>query len=64
MGQVVWLILSIGGPSMHVGNFPNIDTCLTAAKQVAQGGTSKSVSYLAFCVPANTGKQGDPPPPQ
>lgn len=48
---------------MHVGNFPTIDACLAAAKQVTQGGTSKTVTYVALCVPANTGKQGDPLPP-
>jgi len=63
MGPVVWLILSMGGQPMHVGNFPTIDACLAAAKQVTQGGTSKTVTYVALCVPANTGKQGDPLPP-
>ena len=64
MGPVVWLVLSMGGQPMHVGNFPSIDACLTTAKELAQGGTAPHLSYVAVCVPANTGKQGDPPAPQ
>ena len=65
--MVFWLVISlVAGTSMHVGNFPSLQTCQTAAKAVwqYQSNDAPSGGYAAACVQANTGKQGDPPPPQ
>jgi hypothetical protein len=57
---VVWLILSLEtGSMLHVGNFPNMDTCQTAA--TAAWSSAKTVTFT--CVAANTGIEGEPGPP-
>ena len=67
MSQVFWLVLSLSSPAnlLHVGNFPNMETCQTAAKQIWPyvSNSGSTIAYYALCVPANTGKQSDPGPP-
>ena len=67
---VFWLVLLIGGAHtpLHVGNFTNLDTCQKAANEMIRGSgagsSAGSAPYAAFvCVQANTGKAGDPGPP-
>jgi hypothetical protein len=65
--QIIWLILAVVGTTpIHVGNFPDMDTCQAAAmssRGQVTGGRPGSMSYLWMCVQANTGKSNDPPPP-
>ena len=69
---IFWLVILIGAAQapLHVGNFPNLDSCQKAANEMVRGsgagagtavGTSPYVAYV--CVQANTGKAGDPDPP-
>ena len=69
---IFWLVISIGAANapLHVGNFPDLDTCQNAGSEMARGsgagsGTAVGVApYVAYvCVRANTGKAGDPGPP-
>ena len=63
----IWLILAVvGSTPIHVGNFPDLDTCQAAAmssRGQVTGARPGSMSYLWMCVQANTGKPNDPPPP-
>jgi hypothetical protein len=68
---VVWLIFVGLGASnvvtadpLHVGNFPDIKSCIEAIQKV-QVGPNSNITYpgLFMCVPANTGKASDPPAP-
>jgi hypothetical protein len=63
----IWLILAVvGSTPIHVGNFPDMDSCQAAAmssRGQVTGGRPGSMSYLWMCVQANTGKPNDPPPP-
>jgi hypothetical protein len=72
MQAVFWLMLYLpGGHPVHVGNFPDMASCVAAAKasdsvRVAPGsGPSSTAGVLRefICVQANTGKSGDPGPP-
>jgi hypothetical protein len=72
MQAVFWLMLYLpGGHPVHVGNFPDMASCLAAAKtsdsfRVTPGaGPSSTAGVLRdfICVQANTGKSGDPGPP-
>ena len=69
---IFWLVILIGAAQapLHVGNFPNLDSRQKAANEMVRGsgagagtaaGTSPYVAYV--CVQANTGKTGDPEPP-
>jgi hypothetical protein len=59
MGPIFWLVLSLQAGNTHVGNFPSLESCQTAAKAAWS-----QANPLAFtCVQANTGKTGDPSPP-
>jgi hypothetical protein len=63
----IWLILAmVGSAPIHVGNFPDLDSCQAAAmssRGQVTGARPGSMSYLWMCVQANTGKPNDPPPP-
>jgi hypothetical protein len=68
--MIVWLVLAIGVQSnpIHVGNFPDINSCMAAAQSNKSITTGVSANAPRFsvnlvCVQANTGKAGDPPPP-
>ena len=67
MPMQIWLILAVvGSTPIHVGNFPDMDTCQAAAtssRGQVTGARPGSMSYLWMCVQANTGKPNDPPPP-
>jgi hypothetical protein len=65
---VFWLVLftSPAGTPLHVGNFPTLDACQTAAKEIwgyYSNAPRASSGYYAYCIPANTGNPDDPPPP-
>src|SRR6516225_8005851 len=63
----IWLILAVVGTApIHVGNFPDMDTCQAAAmssRGQVTGARPRSMSHLWMCVQANTGKPNDPLPP-
>jgi hypothetical protein len=72
MQAVFWLMLYMpGGHPVHVGNFPDLASCVAAARtsdsvRVTPGAgasTSGGVVRDFICVQANTGKSGDPAPP-
>jgi hypothetical protein len=72
MQAVFWLMLYLpGGHPVHVGNFPDMASCVAAAKASdsvrvtpGSGASSSGVVLRDFiCVQANTGKSGDPGPP-
>jgi hypothetical protein len=57
---VFWLVLSLQAGLMHVGSFPTLEACQTAARTAWS-----SANVVAFtCVQANTGKEGDPAAPR
>ena len=69
---VFWLVLAMNASNypLHVGNFPNLNSCEKAATEMRRGSASglKSGASMApystwACVQANTGKAGDPSPP-
>jgi hypothetical protein len=66
--MVFWLVLILStSATLHVGNFPTLETCTAAARQagtirVNQGGPPLfGVSFV--CVQANTGHSDDPAAP-
>jgi hypothetical protein len=63
----IWLMLAVvGSTPIHVGNFPDMDSCQAAAmssRGQVTGARPGSMSYLWMCVQANTGKPNDPAPP-
>ncbi len=65
--MMVWLMIVLGSTAIHVGNFHDVASCLAAAQASKTtsinetGAAAFSVHYV--CIPANTGKPGDPPPP-
>jgi hypothetical protein len=68
---VFWLVILIGAAHtpLHVGNFPNLDSCQKAANEMVRGSgagpAAGQAPYAAYvCVQANTGKPGDPGPPE
>jgi hypothetical protein len=63
--MIFWLVISIvSGSSLHAGNFPTLQACQAAAKSVwLQASNGAATSYQAACIEADTGKQGDPAPP-
>jgi hypothetical protein len=72
MQAVFWLMLYLpGGHPVHVGNFPDLTSCLAAAESsgsirvTPSTGASPSTGILRdfICVQANTGKPSDPGPP-
>ena len=66
MKAVFWLLLLVeGGAPVHVGNFPDLDTCQQAAnghKVVSRPGIGDPTTFV--CVQAKTGLDSDPRPPQ
>jgi hypothetical protein len=64
----IWLILAVVGTApIHVGNFPDMDTCQAEAmssRGQVTGARPGTMSYLWMCVQANTGKPNDPPLPR
>jgi hypothetical protein len=72
MQAVFWLMLYLpGGHPVHVGNFPDMASCLAAAESsgsirvTPSTGASPNTGVLRdfICVQANTGKPSDPGPP-
>jgi hypothetical protein len=69
MDPVFWLLLWVingngGGYPLHVGNFPDMASCEKAAQEVKKSAPDTPNSFPVFaCVQANTGKSGDPDPP-
>jgi hypothetical protein len=74
MQAIFWLMLYLpGGHPVHVGNFPDMASCLAAANSSesvrvapstgAMGGPSTGVLRDFICVQASTGKPNDPGPP-
>jgi len=65
--MVIWLVLWITLAPIHVGNFPNMQSCMEAARTnesiVTHRRSQNSLSVGLICVQANTGKPNDPPPP-
>jgi hypothetical protein len=67
--MIVWPVISMGlqGNPIHVGNFPDMNSCMAAAqsnKGIATGTTPPPrLNISLVCVQANTGKSGDPQPP-
>ena len=64
---VFWLVLVTApvATPLHVGNFPSMEACESAAyssqqtMRAAQGNTN----FQLVCIQASTGKPGDPGPP-
>jgi hypothetical protein len=65
MSAVFWLLLLIENASpLHVGNFPDIASCLKAGLEhqvVDKPGAGDPTTFV--CVQANTGKGDEPGPP-
>jgi hypothetical protein len=67
--MIFWLVISMGlqGVPIHVGNFPDMNSCMAAAqsnKTITTGATPPPrFTVNAVCVQVNTGKAGDPSPP-
>jgi hypothetical protein len=64
---VFWLVLvtsAIATP-LHVGNFPSLEACQQAAfsSQQTMRDAPGNTNFQLVCVKANTGKAGDPDPP-
>ena len=69
---VFWLVITLNAANypVHVGNFPNLDSCEKAANEMRRGsasglktGPSMSPYSTWVCVQVNTGNAGDPGPP-
>jgi|KBSMisStaDraftv2_1062788.scaffolds.fasta_scaffold132328_2 hypothetical protein len=65
---VFWLVLVTApvATPLHVGNYPSIETCQAAAistRQTVRAG-APNANFQLVCVQANTGKAGDPGPPE
>jgi len=65
MSAIFWLLLVVEtGTPLHVGNFPDLQSCHDAAAShtfIGPPGTGDPAVFI--CVQANTGKTGDPEPP-
>jgi hypothetical protein len=68
--SVVWLMMwiaGVGSAPVHVGNFPDVATCIASAKTSQTTQTNAPAPDIPritwVCVPANTGHPNDPPPP-
>ena len=64
---VFWLVLvtaPIATP-LHVGNFPSIEACESAAysSQQTMRAAPGNTNFQLVCIQASTGKPGDPGPP-
>ena len=64
---VFWLVLvtSPVATPLHVGNFPSLETCQQAAysSQQTLREAPGNTNFQLVCIQANTGKAGDPDPP-
>lgn len=68
--MIFWLVLStsIGSTPLHVGNYPDLESCMTAANTARyvpnpNPGKPGGPTIGFVCVQANTGKPGNPQPP-
>ena len=63
--MIIWLMLYFTGAAVHVGNYPDMNSCVNAANSstTITIPNARSFSATFICVPANTGKKGDPGPP-
>jgi hypothetical protein len=62
-----WLLIMTTGTAVHVGNFPDMASCMAAAR-ANQTVMTHQVNPTEFtvglmCIQANTGKPNDPPAP-
>ena len=65
---VFWLVLVTAAvaPPLHVGNYPSVEACEAAAvttRQTVRSGAAIP-NFQLMCIQANTGKAGDPAPPE
>src|SRR5215469_15311453 len=65
---VFWLVLVTAAvaPPLHVGNFPSMEACEAAAVSTRQTVRSGAAipNFQLMCIQANTGRAGDPAPPE
>jgi hypothetical protein len=65
---VFWLVLVTApvATPLHVGNYPSMEACETAAvstRQTVRSGAANT-NFQLVCVQASTGRAGDPGPPE